>query len=142
MARQLTAHLSNNNLFNKFQSGLRSCHSTETALTTAINDLLITANSDSTSPLLLLNVSAAFDTVDHSILLHRLENYIGVQGTSPSWFQSYLSNRTEHVNYDNTNSDSSRVKSGGPPLDYCNVLFSGLPICATRGLQLAQNTAA
>ncbi|KAF7650334.1 hypothetical protein LDENG_00127580, partial [Lucifuga dentata] len=73
VANQLTCHLSNNNLFDKFQSGFRSCHSTEAALTRVVNDLFITADSDSTSLLLFLDLSAAFDTVDHNILLSCLE---------------------------------------------------------------------
>ncbi|KAF7654004.1 hypothetical protein LDENG_00075870, partial [Lucifuga dentata] len=114
VANQITDHLSNNNLFDKFQSGFRSRHSTETALTRVVNDLLITADSDLTSLLLLLDLSAAFDTVDHNILLSRLEKHIGIQGTVLSWFHSYLSNRTQRVYYNNTISTFSVVKSGVP----------------------------
>ncbi|KAF7640690.1 hypothetical protein LDENG_00022630 [Lucifuga dentata] len=114
VANQITDHLSNNNLFHKFQSGFWSHHSTETALTGVVNDLLITADSDLTSLLLLLDLSAAFDTVDHNILLSRLEKHIGIQGTVLSWFHSYLSNRTQRVYYNNTISTFSVVKSGVP----------------------------
>ncbi|KAF7642344.1 hypothetical protein LDENG_00259690 [Lucifuga dentata] len=114
VANQLTDHLSNNNLFDKFQSGFRSRHSTEVALRRVVNDLLITADSDSASLLLLLDLSAAFDTVDHNILLSRLEKHIGIQGTVLSWFHSYLSNRTQCVYYNNTISTFSVVKSGVP----------------------------
>ena len=75
---QLNAYLSNNNLFDKFQSGFWSHHSTETALTRVVNDLLITVDSDLTSLLLLLYLSTAFDTVDHRIPLGRLEKHFGI----------------------------------------------------------------
>jgi len=74
VAIQLQDHLSHNNLFEKFQSGFRSAHSTETAMLRVTNDLLMTADSGSPSLLILLDLTAAFDTVDHTILLERLHN--------------------------------------------------------------------
>ena len=65
-------------------------------------------------PLLLLDLSAAFDTIDHSILLNRLSQRCGNKGTCLEWFKSYLSNRTQVVKINDTTSDSIDVKFGVP----------------------------
>ncbi len=57
------------------------------------NDLLLASDKELVSVLVLLDLSAAFDTTDHHILLQRLEHLIGIKGTALSWFKSYLSDR-------------------------------------------------
>uniref|UniRef100_A0A3P9KHX3 Reverse transcriptase domain-containing protein n=1 Tax=Oryzias latipes TaxID=8090 RepID=A0A3P9KHX3_ORYLA len=90
VAAQLHHHLSTPSLYEKFQSGFRSAHSTETALVRVMNDLLMAADQGSPSLLLLLDLSAAFDTVDHGILLNRLHTTVGLSGNIFNWFKSYL----------------------------------------------------
>jgi hypothetical protein len=76
------------------QSAYRQWHSTETALTKLVNDLLLAADRGEVSALCLLDLTAAFDTVDHEILLSRLETRFGVIGKLLDWFRSYLDERS------------------------------------------------
>ncbi len=64
-----------------FQSGFRAFHSTESPLLKVRNDLLLSIDSESSAILILLDLSAAFDPIDHDILLNRLKCVLGVQGT-------------------------------------------------------------
>ncbi|XP_046874025.1 LOW QUALITY PROTEIN: uncharacterized protein LOC124466282 [Hypomesus transpacificus] len=95
IASQLKDNLKHNILYEQFQSGFCSAHSTETAVLRVTNDLLMTADAGSPSLLILLDLTAAFDSVDHyTILLERLHTTIGLSGSALKWFQSYLSGRT------------------------------------------------
>ena len=90
---QLISHLNRHNLFSSFHSAYRPGHSTETALLNVVNHLLLAMDEGKLSVLVLLDFSAAFDSVDHYILLHRLHYVFGIQGTMLSWFRSYLTKR-------------------------------------------------
>ena len=80
----LNHHLALHSLFEPFQSGFRKGHSTETALVRVTNDLLIAADSDACSILVLLDLSVAFDTV----LRDRRQNWLGLSGVVFNWLQS------------------------------------------------------
>ena len=94
---QLRSHLETYKLSEILQSAYRAQHSTETALLEVMNDILTDCDSGNVSLLNLLDLSAAFDTIDHSILLQRFEITFGVSGTALEWFKSYLSNRHQAV---------------------------------------------
>jgi hypothetical protein len=111
---QLNDHLLAHNLFQTNQSAYRSGHSTETALLKIINDLLISLDKRNVAFLTLLDLSAAFDTIDHSILLKRLETTFGIKGSALSWFKSYLTNRTQSVVVNGIKSDTSVLHFGVP----------------------------
>jgi hypothetical protein len=91
MLKQLTSHIEDFQLLLPIQSAYRVNYSTETALLAIQNDLLSAADAGMGSALLLLDLSAAFDTVDHQILLKRLASTLGVIGSALGWFQSFLS---------------------------------------------------
>ena len=88
---QILQHINCNKLLSDFQSAYRH-HSTETALLKVTIDLLSAIDDGKISVYVLLDLSAAFDTIDHEILLHRLHNVFGFGDTVLSWFQSYLEN--------------------------------------------------
>uniref|UniRef100_A0A8C6LQF4 Reverse transcriptase domain-containing protein n=1 Tax=Nothobranchius furzeri TaxID=105023 RepID=A0A8C6LQF4_NOTFU len=92
--QQLVSHLADSDLFEVFQSGFRSGHSTESALLRVLNDIYLSLDQGTSVLLLLLDLTAAFDTVDHAILLDRLERWVGIKGSALDWFRSYLQNRT------------------------------------------------
>ncbi len=110
---QLTSFINQNDLFEKFQSGFRSHHSTETALVKVTNDLLLTADSGRYSVLILLDLSSAFDTVDHNVLLNRLKNVVGVSDVALDWFTSYLTGRSFSIRLGEASSLPLRLR--GPP---------------------------
>ena len=72
-------------------------HSTETSLLKIHNDLILAMDRGEVTSLILLDLSAVFDTVNHSILLTRLQNWFGLDGLSFDWFSSYLSSRSQAV---------------------------------------------
>ncbi len=98
MFNQVTAFLTQNNLLDSNQSGFRSGHSTETALLSVVEYLRLTTTASKSSLLILLDLSAAFDTVNHQILLSTLMRK-GISGTTLQWFDSYLSDRSFKVSW-------------------------------------------
>ena len=97
----LTDYLSNNIICSVLQSAYIKCHSTETTLLSVHHDHLIKAKclqQVQVTCLTLLDLSAAFDTTDHSILLERLSACFGITSTALSWIKSHLLNNSFYVN--------------------------------------------
>ena len=84
---QLTNYLRDNDLEESLQSAYKTFHSTETALVKVHNDIISAIDNQSYIILLLLHLSAAFDTVDHKILLQRLSCRFGINGKALQWFK-------------------------------------------------------
>ena len=96
------------------QAAYRAVNSTETALIRVNNDLLNYIDKKHMAALVLLDLSAAFDTIDHSVLLQRLKNKFGFNGTALLWIESYLSNRTQSVKIGQFSSPKTVLSFGVP----------------------------
>ena len=96
-------------MFPKFQSGFRRYHSTETAVLRVLSDIYSAIDQDQVSLLALLDISAAFDTVDHGILLERLSTSYGLSGMAYTWLESYITGRAQIVHVGNHHSSPSKV---------------------------------
>ena len=96
------------------QSAYRLGHSTEIALLKIVNDILTALDVNHNSLLSLLDLSTAFDSIDHSILLSRLHHTFGISGTALSWFQSYLSDRTQVVSANGASSAPAALNFSVP----------------------------
>jgi Reverse transcriptase (RNA-dependent DNA polymerase) len=100
--------------FNPHQSAYRRNHSTDTALLCILDHVFHSADSQKSTILVSLDLSAAFDTIDHSILLNRLQTSFGISGTALQWITSYLSDRSQYVKLDTFSSKQQPFKSGVP----------------------------
>ena len=109
---KVSSYLNSHNHYNACQSAYRASHSTETALLKVANDQFLFLNKGSISVLDLLDVSSAFDTIDHPILVHRLQTDFGFTDTVLQWFSSYLTDRTHYVSLSNHCSAFAPVHSG------------------------------
>ena len=114
VAVRLQAYLDSYQLTEPLQSAYKSFHSCETTLVRVQNDILLAIDNRHCVMLLLLDLSAAFDTVDHEILLKRLSSKFSICGTALDWFHSYLTNRTQVVLIDGKKSQSCELKCGVP----------------------------
>jgi len=122
--RRLYDFLSENDFFNKYQFGFRSNHSTELAASYLMNKVYDALNRKKKVMSVFLDMSKAFDCVDHDILLEKMKVY-GVRGNSLSWFKSYLVGRYQRVIVNGVLSDNlCSVDCGVPqaPRQYLRAL--------------------
>ena len=111
---QLQQYLSENDLFPLLQSAYRKHHSCETALLRVLNDLLSSVDAKRDAVLVLLDLSAAFDTIDHNILIQRLKIRYGLTGSVLEWFDSYIRGRNQVIKIGDSKSDPHQLLSGVP----------------------------
>jgi hypothetical protein len=100
-------------ILNDKQFGFRSNHSTNMAIMQLVDKINTAVEKDETSIGIFLDLSKAFDTIDHSILLHKLEHY-GFRGIVLEWFKSYLRNRKQFVSYNSHESNMKNIICGVP----------------------------
>ena len=112
-AIQLQTHMLTNDLFPEMHSAYREHHSTETALLKVKNDILMNLDILNFEPQRCL-LSAAFDTVDHDILIHRLQSLLGLRGSAVQWFRSYLRGRSQQVTINGALSKKFGLEFGVP----------------------------
>jgi len=97
VVRQLMDYLQSTDLLPANQSGFRPGHSTKTAVLRVLSDILFAVDRGDVAALILLDLSAAFDTVDYEILLQRLQTTYGISDVAHRWFRLYLLGRSQYV---------------------------------------------
>ena len=114
VVEQYINHLNINKLNDPKQSAYKKNHSTETLLLKVKDNIQLHIDQGEVVLLVLLDLSAAFDTIDHDIILNRLEKTYGVQDKALQWFKSYLSGRCQTVNINSALSEKIPLKHGVP----------------------------
>ena len=114
VAHQLGKYLDDNSMHHPFQSAYRAHHSVETALLKVNNDIMIALDQQEGVILILLDLSAAFDTVDHDILISRLQTRFGISGKVLDWLKTYLVGRDQAVVKGGETADPRVVECGVP----------------------------
>ena len=113
-SQRLEEHLNIHSLHDPFQSAYKINHSTETAIIKISNDIITSLDRGRCTILVSLDLSAAFDTVDHDIFINRLKSVYGAYGTAHALFKSYLLNRHYRVCINSSFSEKHKLKCGVP----------------------------
>jgi hypothetical protein len=100
--------------FNPFQSAYRPKHSTETGLLSVLDNIFHASDTGISTLLVSLDLSAAFDTIDHGILLNRLRTSFGFAGSFYQWIESYLIGRSQFVRIGTCSAQSTSLTTGVP----------------------------
>lgn len=113
MYNRLLRFITKHDILYKHQFGFRNKYSTALALTLLTDKISDSFNNENVTIGVFLDFSKAFDTVNHQILLQKLEHY-GIRGLAYSWMQSYLTNRSQFVSYNNVCSNTEKIFTGVP----------------------------
>lgn len=136
---RLIKHIDSFSGFAVNQSAYRMFHSTETALLKVQNDLLLAFGNQEVSALTLLDLSAAFDTVDHAILTERLQKCFGLGNKALSLLSSYLTDRTQSVQIGDRLSDPVTLTTGVPQGSILGPLLFSLYVAPLEHLLASEN---
>ena len=129
VCNQIKDHLKTHGLQEPLQSAYRELHSTETALLRVRTNILKAMDDNKVVAVILLDLSAAFDTVDHALLLNRLHHTYGICDTALTWISSYLQNRSFRVCVGDATSSIHKLHFGIPQGSVVGPLFFVLYIC-------------
>ena len=110
---RLTSFLNKNKVLSSFQFGFRKKHSTNHALISLTEMIRLALDNDQFVCGVFINLQKAFDTVDHKILLSKINHY-GIKGIPYEWFKSYLTNRQQFTTVNNKQSELSSIEFGIP----------------------------
>lgn len=111
--QQLYKYLNQSNILSPYQSGFRSGYSTTTALLKFTNDVFSSCDKNQCTGVIFLDLSKAFDLVDHYLLLDKLKS-IGFNRNALLWFNAYLHNRRQFVQFKDAQSDECIMEKGVP----------------------------
>jgi hypothetical protein len=114
VANQSLRHCEKNASLPICQSGFKKYHSTETALLKVQNDIHLSMDRKEVCFLVLLDLSSAFDTIDHKTIIDVLDYQFGVTDKALEWIKSFLSNRKQRVDLDNNFAEVCDVMYGVP----------------------------
>ena len=114
VSSRLLDYIKSNNLGEPLQSAHKRHHGTETALLKIRSDLLLAMDDHKASLVVFLDFSAAFDTIDHTILSNRLRNDYGLCGKTLDWLESYLTDRYQSVHIKDNSSEYTKLNFGVP----------------------------
>ncbi len=106
---QMTTHMTVNDLHHIMQSSYKENHSTETAMLRMHNDILTALDQNKSVLIICMDLGAAFDTVDHEILLNHIEKCIRITHICLKWFHSYLNNHEQTVVINGVQSSSREL---------------------------------
>ena len=137
---QRNLYLETNKLFPLLQSAYLKHHSTETALLRVLDGILMSIDHREDVVLVMLDLSAAFDTLDHEILISRLGSYFGFSDTVLRWFSSYLSGRTQSVIIGKTASNPHPVDLVFPKGQSLEPVLFTLYVAPLQDIVAAYNT--
>ena len=112
--RQVYRYLSESSLLSKFQSGFRSRHSTVTALIQMCDEWLENMDNGRLNGVVFIDIKKAFDSIDHRILLNKMNEQFGIFGVELKWFESYLTNREQQYNVNGELSSNKIITCGVP----------------------------
>ena len=122
MLKQINQHFTTNNLYYNSQYGFRKKHSTEHALIEFTDQIITSLDRNETPTSIFIDLTKAFDCLDHDILLHKLKHY-GLEDKALKLCTHYLSNRKQYINLPDASSSQLSINTGVPQGSILGPLF-------------------